>query len=156
MDLINIQALIIQTINILIVAFVLWRFLFKPYLAHIDEQTRKQAELEENVRAADHIMSKARSEANNITDAAKKEAKDIVAQGENLAKKEASLLVAAAREESQQIKNKAELDIANERKSLENAMKEKVLSVALKLNEKLFGKKDANADFIKQAMKEQK
>lgn len=153
MDLINIQALIIQTINVLIVAAVLWRFVFRPYLAHIDEQTRKQAELEENIRAADHIISKARKEADEIADAAKKEAKEIVAQSESLAKKEASTIVAGARTEVEQMKAKAELDIANERKSLEVAMQDRVLDIALRLNEKLFGKKEANADFIKQAMK---
>ncbi len=59
MDLINIQTLIIQTINISIVVFVLWRFLFKPYLAHIDEETEKQRLFDENTLAAKHLISNA-------------------------------------------------------------------------------------------------
>ncbi len=156
MDLINIQTLIIQTINISIVVFVLWRFLFKPYLAHIDEETEKQRLFDENTLAAKHLISNAWKEAAAILEAAKNEARAIVADSEWLAKKEYTLIVSDARAEAGQIKQKATKDIENERLSLYSELREKVLSIALRANEKLFGKSSANAEFITQAIKEEK
>lgn len=39
---------------------------------------------------------------------------------------------------------------------LHNELRTKVLSIALRANEKLFGKSGANAEFITQAIKEEK
>lgn len=155
MDLINFQTLIIQTINISIVVFVLWRFLFKPYLAFIDSEAEKQRLFEENTLAAAHLISNASKEAVSIVEAAKVEARTMLTDSEGLAKKEYSLIIADARNESEQMKQKASKDIENERLSLYTELREKVLSIALRANEKLFGKNEANVQFITKIIKEE-
>lgn len=59
MELVNLGSLLIQLINLSVVVFVLYRFIFKPYLAFIDEETAKREALEENVHASEHIISDA-------------------------------------------------------------------------------------------------
>jgi F-type H+-transporting ATPase subunit b len=155
MELVNLGSLFIQLINLSVVVYVLYRFIFKPYLAFIDEETAKREAFEENARAAEHIISDARKEAGIIMDAAKNEARAIITDSEALAKKEYSLILSDARKESEQIKVKASKDIENERQALHNELREKVLSIALRANEKLFGKNEANADFIAKVIKEE-
>ncbi|MDD2916371.1 MAG: ATP synthase F0 subunit B [Candidatus Gracilibacteria bacterium] len=156
MELVNLGSLLIQLVNLSVVVYVLYRFIFKPYLAFIDEETAKREAFEENARAAEHIISDARKEAGTIMDAAKNEARAIVADSEALAKKEYSLILSDARKEAEQIKVKASKDIENERQALHNELRERVLSIALRANEKLFGKSEANAAFIAQVLKEEK
>lgn len=155
MELVNLGSLLIQLINLGVVVYVLHRFIFKPYLAFIDEETAKREAFEENARAAEHIISDARKEASAITEAAKNEARALVADSEGLAKQEYALIVADARKEAEQIKAKASKDIENERQALHAELRERVLSIALRANEKLFGKKEANAEFVAQMVKEE-
>lgn len=56
MELVNLGSLFIQLINLSVVVYVLYRFIFKPYLAFIDVESEKRIAFEENVRAADHIL----------------------------------------------------------------------------------------------------
>lgn len=156
MELVNLGSLLIQLINLSVVVYVLYRFIFKPYLAFIDEETAKREAFEENARSAEHIISDARKEAGIIMEAAKNEARSLVADSEGLAKKEHALIVAEARQEAEQIKAKASKDIENERQALHNELRERVLSIALRANEKLFGKNEANAEFIAKVIKEEK
>lgn len=149
-------SLLIQAVNLGIVVAILYFFIFKPYLIYIDEEALKREKLEENARAAEHLISEAGRNATHIVETAKAEARGLVAESEGLAKKEYAMIISDARRDVEQIKAKASKDIENERKMLENAMKDRILSIALRLNEKFFGKKEANAEFIKQAMKEGK
>ncbi len=156
MELVNLGSLIIQFVNLSVVVYVLYRFIFKPYLAFIDEETAKREAFEANARAAEHLISDAWKEAAGIVETAKKEARAIVADSEGLAKQEYALIVADARKEAEQMKTKASKDIENERVSLHNELRDKVLFIALRANEKLFGKSQANAEFIAQTIKDEK
>lgn len=154
MELVNLGSLIIQAINLSIVVFVLYHFLFKPYLRFIDAEIAKREVFEESLRTSTHIISDARHEASGIIDEAKNEARNIVAEAEKIAKKEQELIIAEARREADQIKAKGLQDIENERRTLYDEMRDKVLAIALRANEKFFGQKNANASFIEQAVKE--
>ena len=156
MELVNLGSLLIQLINLSIVVFVLYRFIFKPYLAFIDEETAKREALEENIHASKHIIFDAGKEAAALMESAKNEARAIVADSEGLAKKEYALIVADARREAEQIKLKASKDIENERQALYNELRDRVLSIALRANERLFGKTEANTEFITKIIQEEK
>ena len=153
---VNLGSFIIQFINISIIIFVLNKFLFKPYLAYIKAEEKKRQELERAHEEMELLKDEAKKEASEILKEAKKEASEIKKRSESIAKEEALEIVEEAKAEAGKIKNKAELDIENERKNLYAELKDKVLDVALKLNEKLFSKSDANKDFIEKALKEEK
>jgi F-type H+-transporting ATPase subunit b len=75
MELLDLNALIIQTINLAVVVWVLHRFLFKPYLAHLDEEAAKREKLEKDISASVHIVDDAQIEAKKILDHANTDAK---------------------------------------------------------------------------------
>ncbi|HEY1791988.1 MAG TPA: F0F1 ATP synthase subunit B [Opitutaceae bacterium] len=83
----NWPSFIAQIINFLIVAFILWRFAFKPVIATLDERQRKiasglqyademKAKLEAAQQEAVASAKKAQQEASRIIDEARKAAKD--------------------------------------------------------------------------------
>jgi len=155
-EFVNLWSFIIQFINICIIIYILNRFLFKPYLGYLKEEELKRKELEEAHSTMEELKKCAKVEAKWIIDDAKKEALTIKKQNEIVARQEATNLVEEAKNEATKIKSKAMQDIDNERKTLYSDLRDKVLDVALKLNEKLFTKSDANADFIKKTLEKEK
>ena len=76
-----------QVVNFSLVAFILWKFAFKPVLATLDERQKKiadglkytdemKAKLEATKQETDAILKKASVEASRIIDEARKSAKD--------------------------------------------------------------------------------
>jgi len=146
--------MLVQVVNFAIIFYVLTKFVFKPLIAFLDAEDAKRAKIDSIASDIEAEKLEADKMAREVLDHARREAIAIKAQAEVLAKKEAFLMISRANDEITSMKTKAELDLANERKQMEGAMKDRILTIALSLNEKLFGKKEANADFIKQAMKE--
>ena len=153
---INIWSFLIQFVNIVIIIFILNKFLFKPYLKYLTTEEKKRKELEEAHVKLSEIKADALKEAKDIVDDAKKESHFIKDEAAEIAKEEALEIVNWAKDEADKIKVKAHLDIDNERKALYSDLKDKVLEVALRINEKLFSKSDVNADFIKTALENEK
>ncbi len=151
--LVDFGSLAVQGVNLAIVAYVLRTFLFKPYLAYLDEETEKREELERSHADAKSALEAAESEARGIIEAAKREGKEIRSEAKSLAKQESSLIAFEANKEADAIRAKAAADAENERRALESEMKDRVVEVALKINGKIFGKSDANAEFVKAAAK---
>ena len=79
MELFDLPSLIIQAINLAIIIFVLHRFLFKPYLATLQEEEAKRKKLEKDVAASTHIVDDAHVEAKQILDTARADAKKMSA-----------------------------------------------------------------------------
>ncbi|PID83697.1 hypothetical protein CSB09_04790 [Candidatus Gracilibacteria bacterium] len=151
MELINYSSLFIQTINIAIVIFVLWKFLFVPYLAFLDKEAKKRETLEKNTKESDTILKQAQKEAKSIVDASRSDAKQVAQEIVENAKKEAVQITQKASDEAEVTRKQAASDIENERKLIARELKQKVLDIALKMNANLFGKDEANAKFLKQS-----
>ncbi|MDD5377115.1 MAG: ATP synthase F0 subunit B [Candidatus Gracilibacteria bacterium] len=148
------KVMLVQVVNFAIIFYVLTKFVFKPLIAYLDAEDAKRAKIDSLATDIEAQKLEADKSAREVLDRARQEATAIKAQAEVLAKKESSLMISRANEEIIEMKAKAELDLANAHKQLETAMKDRILTIALSLNEKLFGKKESNVDFIKQAMKE--
>ena len=144
-DLIHVPTLVIQAINLGIIVFVLWKFFFKPYLAFLDVEAQKRIKLEEDISSSAHIVDTARTEAEKIRDDARIDAKTMA---------EAETIRTEAATEAELARKKGFADVEHERKVLADTMKQKVLDVALKMNEKLFGKNEANEQFLKNSHKD--
>lgn len=71
------SSLIIQFINFIIVFLVLRAFIFKPYMAYLEAETQKRADLEKQLADANMILSQAKTESEEILAHAKKEAKTL-------------------------------------------------------------------------------
>ncbi|MFA6090782.1 MAG: ATP synthase F0 subunit B [Candidatus Gracilibacteria bacterium] len=148
------KVMLVQVVNFAIIFYVLQKFVFKPLISYLDVQQAKQANIDTLAKDMEVQKADADKMVHDILEHARRDALAMKTQAETLAKKETVLMITRANEEITAMKAKAELDVANERKQMEGAMQDRILTIALKLNERLFGAKESNADFIKQAMKE--
>lgn len=150
----DLSSLIIQTINFVIIAVVLRKFFFVPYLAYLKEEMHKREDLEKSLADIHQIQSQANLDAESIRQEAREDAKKIRTQSQTLAEQEKQMVLALASQEADRIKDQAQSDVANLTKTLERDMKQKILTTAMALNKKLFGaKSEANADFLSEQSK---
>lgn len=140
---------IIQAINFAIVAFVLRGFIFKPYMKFLEEETEKRTLLEKKLRESDALLKAAQEESENIIDKARVDAKIMGSDIVENARKEWVEITTRAQADADAARAKWFAQVDQERKAMTEELKGKVLDIALKLNEKLFWKNDANVEFLK-------
>ena len=145
----DLSSFVIQAINFIIVAFVLRRFFFVPYMHYLDEEAKKRKHLEAEIAKSTHILTDAHNQAANIIDQSKVDAKLIASEIAENARRESIELIKKAHIDADAARTKGFEDIALERKMIAEELRSKVINVALKMNEKLFAKNDANIDFLK-------
>jgi F-type H+-transporting ATPase subunit b len=150
----DLSSFIIQAINFIIVAFVLRKFFFVPYMAYLDEEAKKRRTLEAEIAKSAHILTDAHNQATNIVDQSKVDAKLIASEIAENARKESVELIKKAHADADAARSKGFDDIALERKMIIDELRSKVIDVALKMNEKLFAKNEANVEFLKAQAKE--
>jgi F-type H+-transporting ATPase subunit b len=147
----DLSSFIIQGVNFIIVAYILRRFFFIPYMKYLDEEVHKRQQMEEQLSKSEHILEQARNQADNIIDQAKVDAKMVAIEITENARKEAAELVARAQLDADAARSKGFADIAHERKMILEELRGRVVDIALRMNEKLFGKNETNTAFIKQS-----
>lgn len=76
-QLIDINALVIQTFNLCVVIWVLHRFLFRPYLAFLDKEQLERDKLQKDIAESNHVILNAQKEAEEIVALSKKDAKEM-------------------------------------------------------------------------------
>ncbi len=145
----DLSSFIIQAINFIIVAFVLRRFFFVPYMRFLDEEAKKRKHLETEIASSAHILKDAHNQAENIIDQSKVDAKLIATEIAENARRESLALIKKAHLDADAARAKGFDDIALERKMIVEELRSKVIDVALKMNEKLFAKNEANIEFLK-------
>ena len=145
----DLSSFIIQAINFIVVAFVLRKFFFVPYMAYLDEEAKKRRTLEAEIAKSAHILTDAHNQATNIIDQSKVDAKLIASEIAENARKESVKLIKKAHADADAARSKGFDDIALERKMIVEELRSKVIDVALKMNEKLFAKNEANVEFLK-------
>ncbi len=106
---------------------------------------------EEQIAKNENILTQAHNQAANVIDQAKLDAKMIALEITENAHKEATEIVAKAHTDADAARSKGFADIAHERKMIMEELGSRVVEVALKMNEKLFGKNETNTAFIKQS-----
>ena len=147
--LIDWSSFFIQAINFAIVAFVLRKFFFVPYMHYLDEEAKKRKVLETEIAKSAHILTDAHNQATNIIDQSKVDAKLIASEIAENARKEAAEFIKKAHLDADEARAKGFDDIALERKMIVEELRSKVIDLALKMNEKLFAKNEANVEFLK-------
>lgn len=150
----DLSSFVIQVINFAIVAFVLRKFFFVPYMQFLDEEAKKRKLLEAEIAKSAHILTDAHNQASNIIDQSKVDAKLIASEIAENARKEAVELIKKAHQDADAARTKWFDDIALERKMIIEELRSKVIDVALKMNEKLFEKNESNVEFLKVQAKE--
>jgi F-type H+-transporting ATPase subunit b len=125
-------------VNLAVIIFVLWKFVFSPYLRYLDEEAKKRAQLESQLQKTEYIVKEAHNQAENIIDQSRVDAKMIASEITENARKEATEIVTKAQSDADVARSKGFADVAHERKLIIEELKGRVVDVALKMNEKLF------------------
>ena len=134
---VNIWAILASLANLLLLTWILKRFLFKPVKKMMDarraamDDTYAQAqtalvEAEENRRYSEEAMA-----------AAKMTGDQIIADANRTAEFRSNEIVAEARERAAEIRRQAETDAILERKKAEDEMKHEIANVSAQLTGKL-------------------
>lgn len=136
---VTIETFVIQFILLILVIYVLNRFVWKPYLAYLDEWEEKQKKLEEDYKNIDNLVSEAEKKKEDILKKARKKGDVIVADLEALGKTRQQEIVEKAEADAKTMLETSKLEIEKERLSMMNSLKTNVIDLVLKMNEKLFG-----------------
>ncbi|HZP59982.1 MAG TPA: F0F1 ATP synthase subunit B [Opitutaceae bacterium] len=119
------SGLIAQMINFSIVAFILWRFAFKPVMATLDERQKKidsglkyademKAKLEQAQQESAAVIKHAQVEATKLIDEARKAAKEFADREQKAASDRANDLIAKAQQAIELEKKKMLADARGE------------------------------------------
>lgn len=128
----------IQFIILLVVLWVLNKFIFRPYLEYLDQWEEKQKKLEEGYKNIDTLVSDAEKKKEEILKKARKKGDTIVADLESLGKTKGEEILAKAESDAKSLLETSKLEIEKERLSMMNSLKTNVIDLVLKMNEKLF------------------
>lgn len=148
----TLETLVIQTIILVLILWVLNRFIFKPYLEYLDEESQKRKKLETDYNNIEKLNKDAVESSENILKEARTQAEEIRKNALDIAKKEASDVKQKAEEEAKGIKNSALWEIAKEKETMLNDVKTKSIDLILKFNAKLFSKEQVNKDFVEKEL----
>ena len=151
MGFVELPVLLVQACNFALIFFVLHRFVFKPLGAYLAEQEKKERAIDDAKKEVEIEKRQAAAAAKQVLEKAKA---DSLAMKENivsLAQKEAEDIVERAKKEASDTKASAMGDLNREREALYSELEGKILKSALTLNQKLFGKNEANEAFLKES-----
>jgi len=145
---VTIQTFIIQFVLLIIVLYVLNRFVWKPYLKYLDETEKKQKKLEEDYKNIDKLVQGAEEKKETILSEARKKGDDIVNHAESIAKKKKEDILTKAETEAKALIETSKLEIEKERLSMMNSLKGGVIDLILKMNSKLFGEEKHTREYL--------
>jgi len=97
---VSIDTFIIQFIILLLVIWVLKKFIFIPYLKYLDKWEDKQKKLEEDYKNIDALIANAKDEKESILKKARKKSDEIISEAETIAKNKRNALLEKAEEEA--------------------------------------------------------
>ena len=134
---VNIWAILASLANLLILAWIIKRFLFKPVKKVVD--TRRAA-IDGDYAKADAARAEAEELRQNYEAsmaAAQQTSDQIIAEASRTAEYRGNEIVAEAREKATEIRRQAEADAVLERKKAEDEMKHEIANVSAQLTGKL-------------------
>ncbi len=149
---ITVETFIIQFIILLIILWVLNRYLFKPYLAYLDKWEDRQKKLEENYKNIDKLIKEAEEKKEAILSEARQKSDAILSDAEEMAKQKKNSIIEKAEQEAKTIVEAGKNEIEKEKLSMLNWVKSKLTGLVLKFNKKLFWEEKLNKDFVEKQL----
>jgi len=145
---VTVETFIIQFLILLAVLWVLNKYIFRPYLAYLDEWEAKQAKVQADYNNAESILEEKQKQWDEMLEKARTKGNSIIEEAEALANSKKDKIIADAETQAQGTVIAAQKQIENERTSMLSGAKDHILSAALKLNEKIFKDEKASKDFM--------
>lgn len=145
---VSVDTFVIQFIILLLVIFVLKKFIFIPYLEYLDKWEEKQKKLEEDYRNIDALVAWAKEEKESILKDARKKSDEMISEAETIAKKKRSSMIEKAEKEASDIVELGKKEVEKEKLSMMNDVKWNIIDLVVKFNKKLFGNEKVSAEFV--------
>ncbi len=134
---VNIWAILASLANLLLLTWIIKRFLFKPVKKMMDA---RRAAIDADYAQAKAALEEAEENRLNYeaaVAAAKQTSDQIIADASRTAEYRSNEIVAEAREKASEIRRQAEMDAVLERKKAEDEMKHEIANVSAQLTGKL-------------------
>jgi len=148
MDDLNIYVILAQLINFWLLFFIFYYFLWNTIIKTIEERRVRLDNLDNSDDVVREKIEAAETEAKWIVDESRNKALEMQKNADEISKKDTLKKIKDAEEKAQWIMDSARRDVEKERLGMLNVMKDKVLDLSLKINSKVFDKKDNNKEFI--------
>lgn len=152
MDDLNIWTVLAQIINFLILFLLFKLFLSNKIAKMVIERKEKLEKLNNIDEEIKNKLFEANEESIKIINQAREKAWIIEKDAELLAKTNKEKIIWEAEIQAKSMLDWARNDIEKERLTMINSIKSRVISLSLKLNEKLFNKEVVNKDFMEKEL----
>ncbi len=149
---INVETFVLQFIILVVILYVLNKFIFKPYLAYLDEETTKQEKLLQDYNNIDALLREAEAKKESILDEARNTAKSMIDEAEGLAKKKWNDIIAKSEIDAKNLLASAENQIEKDRLTMMWQIKSSVVDLIIKFNTKLFGDSKVSKEFVEKEL----
>ena len=148
LEFVTVETFIIQFIILVTVLWVLNKFVFKPYLAYLDEWEAKQEKVKADYNNAEAILEEKRKQGDEILEKARATGNKVIEEAEAMASSKRDTIIFHAEQEVKKSLDVWRKQIDNERQSMLSWAKNHIMQTALRLNEKLFKDEKASKDFM--------
>ncbi len=145
---VTVETFVLQFIVLLIILWVLNKFIFQPYLAYLDEWEAKQKKVQEDYNNADALLEEKRKQAESLLEKARTKGNTLIEEAESLANSKRDKILSDAGIQAQETLSIAQNQIQKERQSMLSQVKNNMIDMTLRLNEKLFKDTKASKDFV--------
>lgn len=149
---INVETFVLQFIILVIVLYVLNKYIFKPYLAYLDEESIRQEKLLQDYNNIDSLLREAEEKKESILEEARNSAKSIIEEAEGLAKKKWNDIIEKSEIDAKNLIKSAESQIEKDRLSMMGQIKSSVVDLIIKFNTKLFWDAKVSKDFVEKEL----
>lgn len=146
------ETFVIQFIILVLVIWVLNKFLFKPYLSYLDDLDLKHKKLEWDYKNIDKLVKDAEVKREDILKEARLKWDSIINEAENIGKKKREDIVFRAENDAKDLFESARSEIEKERLFMLNSIRTNVVNLVIKLNSKLFKQENITKDFIEKEL----
>jgi len=146
------ETFVIQFIILMMVIWVLNKFIFKPYLAYLDEMDVKQKKLEKDYKNIDSLIKDAEEKKEVILKEARKKWDEIISEAETIWKKKRENIIFRAENDAKDLFEWARSEIEKERLFMLNSIRQSVVNLVVKLNSKLFKQENITKDYIEKEL----
>lgn len=149
---VTLETFFVQTIILLIVLWVLNKFVFKPYLAYLDDWEEKQKKLEEDYKNIDVIIKTAQTNAEWIVSEAREKGKELIHEAETIAKKKREEIILKAESDARNVIDSGKNEVEKVRIGMVNSLKSMVVGLILKFHTKVLKEERFSQDFIEKSL----
>lgn len=149
----TLETLVIHAIILLIILWVLNKFLFQPYMSYLDEEAEKRKKLEDDYKNIDTLVKDAENEKATMLTEAREKSSQMISEAESLANKKRSTIIENAEKDAKELVEASRGEIEKERLSMMSGVKTQLIDLILKFNSKLFKEEKISKEYVEGELK---